>query len=125
MIARLLAELVLVVHLLFILFALLGGLLLLWRKWLLFIHLPSAAWAMLVECQGRTCPLTPLENRLRRLAGESGYEGGFIDHYLMAIIYPPGLTPDMQLLLGLLALGVNLLIYGGVGYRLSRRTRGA
>ncbi|WP_116472852.1 DUF2784 domain-containing protein [Zobellella maritima] len=125
MITRLLADLVLVVHLLFILFALLGGLLLLWRKWLPLIHLPAAAWAMLVELQGRTCPLTPLENHLRRLAGESGYEGSFIDHYLMAIIYPPGLTPGIQLLLGLLALGVNLLIYGWAVHRLSRRARGA
>lgn len=125
MIARLLADLVLVVHLLFILFALLGGLLWLWRKWLPLIHLPAAGWAVLVELQGRACPLTPLENRLRRLAGESGYEGGFIDHYLTAIIYPPGLTSDIQMLLGGLALGINLLIYGWVGYRLSRHAGGA
>lgn len=121
MTVRLLADLVLVVHLLFILFALLGGLLLLWRKWLWCVHLPTAIWAVLIEWQGWLCPLTPLEQRLRLAAGEQGYQGGFIDHYLMAIIYPAGLTPDIQLWLGLLALVINLLIYGWVGYRLYTR----
>lgn len=121
MVTLLLLYLVLVVHLLFIVFALLGGLLLLWRPWLAWVHLPAMAWAVLVELQGWVCPLTPLEQRLRQLAGDMGYAGGVIDHYLTTIIYPPGLTPGMRLLLGLLALGINLLVYAWVISRRARR----
>lgn len=123
MLARTLVDLVMVLHLLFILFALLGGLLLLQHRAWGLVHIPAAVWAVLVEWQGYLCPLTPLEQRLRLAAGEQGYQGGFIDHYLMAIIYPAGLTQNIQLWLGLVALLVNVLIYGWVGYRLSRRRR--
>ena len=111
MIARLAADGVLVLHLLFIVFVLAGGLLALrWRRapWL---HLPAAAWGVFIEASGRICPLTPLENRLRAAAGQAGYEGGFIEHYLLAVIYPAGLTRDIQFVLAALVVGVNLAIY--------------
>lgn len=111
MIARLAADGVLVLHLLFIVFVLGGGLLALrWRRapWL---HLPAAAWGVFIEASGRICPLTPLENRLRAAAGQAGYEGGFIEHYLLAVIYPAGLTRDIQFVLAAVVIVVNLMIY--------------
>lgn len=114
---RLLADLVVVFHLLFILFGLFGGLLGLWRKWLLLLHLPAAAWIAMIEFTGWICPLTPLENRLRNAGGEASYHGGFIEHYLIPVIYPPGLTPQIQTLLGLLAVAINIMIYAYVLYR--------
>ncbi len=117
MLYRFLADFVVCFHLVFILFALLGGLFVIWKKWVLWIHLPAASWAALIEFKGWICPLTPLENHFRRLAGEGGYGGSFIEHYLIPLIYPAGLTPEVQFLLGLLAIGVNLLVYAGVAYR--------
>ncbi|MBW2712274.1 MAG: DUF2784 domain-containing protein [Deltaproteobacteria bacterium] len=117
MLYRFLADFVVCFHLVFILFALLGGLFVIWKKWVLWIHLPAASWAALIEFKGWLCPLTPLENHFRRLAGEEGYGGSFIEHYLIPLIYPAGLTTEVQFLLGLLAIGVNLLVYGGVAYR--------
>ena len=89
---RLLADMVLVVHLGFILFVLLGGLLV--RRWrsMALVHLPSVAYGAAIELWGWICPLTPLENRLRALGGERGYAGGFIDHYLVPVIYPEPLS---------------------------------
>ncbi len=114
MIYRLLADAVLVLHLLFVVFALLGGLLVLWRRALLWLHLPSLAWAAAVEATGWICPLTPLENRLRRMAGEAGYEGGFLEHYLLPLLYPEDLTRALQWqLLGILLI-VNLAVYAMV-----------
>ncbi len=114
---RIAADLVLVLHLAFILFALLGGLLVLRRRWILLLHLPAAAWAVLIEFAGWYCPLTPLENHFRELAGQAGYAGGFIEHYLLQIIYPPGLTREIQVVLGAIALGVNVVVYGVVVHR--------
>lgn len=115
------ADAVVVVHLLFIVFALLGGLLV-WRwPWLVVLHLPAAAWGVLVELMRRPCPLTPLEQRLRMAAGEAGYSGGFIEHYVLPILYPAGLTPQIQIALGLFVLGLNLLIYAGLVRRCWRR----
>lgn len=106
-----LADAVLVAHLGFIVFVVLGGLLV--GRWprLAWLHVPAALWGMSTECYSIVCPLTPLENRLHRLAGEAGYPGGFIEHYLMAVIYPQGLTQEHQLVLGSFALLVNLAIY--------------
>jgi hypothetical protein len=108
----LLADLIVVVHLGFILFASLGGLLLF--KWprLAWLHLPAVAWGAITEFMGLICPLTPLEIWLRRHAGADPYSGGFISHYLVPLIYPPGLTPSIQWLLGGILIALNLLIYG-------------
>jgi hypothetical protein len=115
------ADAVVLVHLLFIVFALLGGLLV-WRwPWLVVLHLPAAAWGVLVELMRWPCPLTPLEQRLRVAAGEAGYSGGFIEHYVLPILYPAGLTPQIQIALGLFVLGLNLLIYACLVKRRWRR----
>jgi hypothetical protein len=106
-----LADLVLVVHLGFVLVVALGGLLVLRWPRLAWIHLPAAAWGALIEFTGGICPLTPLENRLRVLAGEAGYAGGFVEHYVTAVLYPDGLTRGAQVVLGVLVLLVNAVIY--------------
>jgi hypothetical protein len=108
---RVLADLVVLVHLAFIAFALLGGLLaLVWRRapW---AHLPAALWAAWIELAGGACPLTPLENWLRRSAGASGYSGGFIEHYVLPVLYPSALTLPLQRTLGLLVVVANVGIY--------------
>jgi hypothetical protein len=108
---RFLADAVLVLHLAFILFVVLGGLLVLRRPKLAWLHLPAVAWGALIEFAGWICPLTPLENRLRARGGEAGYSGGFIEHYLTALIYPGGLTRNFQLLLGALVIAINVAVY--------------
>jgi len=122
MLYRLLADAILLFHLLFILFALFGGLFILWRKWIVFVHLPTAAWATLVGFTGWICPLTPLEKSFREVAGDLGYSGGFIEHYIIPIIYPAALGMDMHMVLGYIALAINLVIYALVIYRYRRRT---
>jgi len=104
-----LADLVLLVHALFVLFALFGGFAVMWRPGLAVIHLPAVVWGVIVEVGGCVCPLTYLENFWRRLAGQSGYGGTFLGHYLEPILYPVGLTGHWQFLLGLLLLVVNFL----------------
>ena len=111
MIWRVLADLVLVLHLCFVLFVILGGLFALrWPK-VARIHLPVAAYGALIEFAGFVCPLTPLENTLRHHGGEAGYRGGFIDHYITAAIYPEGLTRHAQLVLGTAVLVGNGVVY--------------
>lgn len=118
---RLLADLVVALHLLFIAYALLGGLLAAWRPWLAALHLPAAAWVCLLEFNQWACPLTPLENQLRLRAGQQGYSGGFVEHYLIPVLYPAGLTPRTQWLLGAAALALNVLVYALVVGRWWRR----
>lgn len=120
---RVLADVVLAAHLAFIAFVVAGGLLALRWRLAPLLHLPAALWGAFVELSGRACPLTPLEISLRRAAGEAGYSGGFVEHYLLAAIYPAGLTPRVQLVLGGLVIGVNLLVYLLV-WRRRRRRRG-
>jgi hypothetical protein len=108
----LLADLVLLVHLAFILFVAVGGLAVLRWPRLAWLHLPCVTWGVAVELAGWYCPLTPLENHFLRLAGQQGYEGDFIQHYLLATIYPEGLTRQGQTVIGLGALLVNALVYG-------------
>jgi hypothetical protein len=111
-IANTAADVVVLVHLAFILFVAVGGLLVLRRPRLAWVHVPAVVWGALIELAGWICPLTPLENRLRGAAGEAAFDGGFIDRYIMPIIYPAGLTRGMQLTLGTVVIVVNLVVYG-------------
>lgn len=120
MLLRLAADTLVLLHLAFILLVLFGGLLVLrWRPALL-LHLPAMAWGLAVEYLHLGCPLTTWENQLRNAAGDAGYPGGFIDHYLWPLIYPAGLTPTVQLVLGSVALLLNLAIYAYVAWRWRR-----
>lgn len=111
---RVLADVVVLVHFGFIGFAVLGGFLVVrWRPWA-WLHIPAFLWAGLVECAGWVCPLTPLENRLRIKAGGSGYREGFVEHYLVPLLYPEELTRKVQLILGLSVLIINIAIYAWV-----------
>jgi hypothetical protein len=107
----LLADLVLIVHLAFVVFVLCGGLLVLRWRWIAWLHLPAAAWGAVVEFTGWICPLTPLENWLRAQGGEVGDEQDFIDRYLLPILYPEDLTRDLQLLLGTVVVVLNVAVY--------------
>lgn len=121
MAASVAADAVLVLHALFILFVVAGGLLALRWPAAAAVHLPCAVWGAAIEFTGGVCPLTPLEQELRTAAGEAGYSGGFIEHYLLPLIYPPGLTPAVQVALGVLVVVVNIAVYGFVLLRRSRR----
>lgn len=107
-----LAEAVVVLHFAFVVFAVLGGLLVLRRPRWAWAHVPAAVWGFLVEAAGWLCPLTPLELHLRRQAGLAPYEGGFLAHYLLPVLYPEGLTRDVQWVLAGIVLGINALVYG-------------
>ncbi len=102
------------VHGVFIVFAVAGGLLVARRPWLAVLHLPAVAWAALVELRGWICPLTPLENALRRAAGTASYETSFVEHYLAPLIYPAALTRELQIALGVAVLLVNVAAYAWV-----------
>lgn len=108
---RTLADAVVLAHLLFIAFVVGGGFLLLRWPRLAWLHLPAAVWGATVEMLGWICPLTPLENHFRRLAGSGAYAGGFVERYVVPLIYPEALSRNDQILLGALVLGVNLLAY--------------
>ncbi|HEX6669331.1 MAG TPA: DUF2784 domain-containing protein, partial [Gemmatimonadales bacterium] len=105
---RILADVVVGIHALFVAFVMLGGLLALRRPWVAALHLPAAVWGALIELRGWICPLTPLEKSLRAAAGEAGYQGGFIEHYLLPVLYPAGLTRNVQLVLGAAVIVVNV-----------------
>jgi len=120
---RIAADAVLIVHFAFILFVVLGGALLLRWPRIAWLHVPAVFWAAVVEATGWICPLTPLENTLRRSAGQPGYAGDFVEQYLVALIYPEGLTRGTQMLLALLVIAVNALFYGVLLFR--SRERGA
>ena len=111
MLYRVLADLVVITHLAFIIFVLFGGLLALRWRWAAWVHLPALAWGVAIEFFGWFCPLTPLENSLRRASGSAGYTGGFIEHYLLPIIYPRELTRGLQVLLGCVLVVLNLATY--------------
>jgi hypothetical protein len=133
--ARLLADLVVLAHAVFVAFVVLGGLAVFFRPRIAWVHVPAAAWGVIVEYSGALCPLTPLEIELRRRGGEAGYSGGFIEQYLVAALYPEGLTREWQIALGTAALAINVAIYGwllgclravrlaGVGSHATRRDR--
>lgn len=121
MLYRLAADAVLLVHLGFIGFVLFGGLLVAWRRAAAWVHLPAAVWGAYVELAGRACPLTALENLWRDQAGLAGYSGGFVEHYLLPLLYPLGLTRPIQYGLAAVVVGLNLLVYGWVVWRWRRR----
>jgi hypothetical protein len=123
MIARLLADTVLALHAAFIVFVVAGGVLVLWRRGIALLHLPAVAWGAWTEFTGTVCPLTPLENSLRRSAGDTGYAGGFVEHYLTAVIYPAGLTPHLQAAFGGALLAINVVLYALVWWRASQRSK--
>jgi len=114
MLSSVLADLVVLLHLGFILFVILGGLLALWRRWMMWVHLPAAAWGAWVSAAGWICPLTPFENWLRAHAGEVGYTGDFTSHYVMPLVYPEGLTRELQLIIAAVVLVVNAVVYAVV-----------
>ena len=111
MLARILADAIVIAHLAFIAFVLVGGIWVLARPRLAWLHLPAVAWVAYAELSATICPLTPLENALRRQAGDAGYDGGFVDHYVIPVIYPAGLTPRIQWMLGAVVIAVNLAVY--------------
>ena len=106
-----LADLLVALHLAFVLFVVLGGLLVLrWHR-LGYIHVPAVIWGAGIEFTGRICPLTPLENAMRVRAGEPGYSGSFIEHYILPVLYPTGLTRTVQLVLGAIVVLINVGVY--------------
>lgn len=107
----LLADLVLIVHLAFVVFVLCGGLLVLRWRWIAWLHLPAVAWGAVVEFTDRICPLTPLENWLRKQGGETVYRSDFISEYLLPVLYPGILTRNLQLLLGTVVVAFNAAVY--------------
>ena len=123
MIHRILADLVLFSHLAFIVFVVAGGLLALRWRWIPLVHVPAALWGVYIELSGGICPLTPLENALRRAAGSSGYSGSFIEHYLVPVIYPASLSSSLQLALAGSLVLANVIIYSFVGWRRHRRSQ--
>lgn len=123
MIYRILADLAVAIHVAFVLFVVLGGLPVLRWRWVALVHLPAAVWGALIEFLGWVCPLTYLENELRRRSGDAGYGGGFVEHYLAPVLYPSGLTRGAQVGIGIFVLAVNAVVYGLVLYRLFRKRR--
>ncbi len=120
---RALADFVAITHFAFIIFALFGGLLALRWRWIPKLHLPVVFWGAFVEFSGCLCPLTPLENWLRQAGGSAGYTGGFIERYLMPLIYPDELTRELQMIFGSVVLGLNLVVYFVVWRRRRPQTR--
>jgi len=114
MIYKPLADLVMLLHFGFILFSVLGALLVMRWPRLVWLHLPAVLWAMTIEFYGGVCPLTPLENWLRMMAGEGGYSESFIAHYIGAVIYPGEITTGIKIMLGMAVLVVNLVLYGWI-----------
>jgi hypothetical protein len=116
-----LADLVVAIHALFVVFVVVGGFLATWKPWIAFLHVPAALWGAFVEFSGRICPLTPLENEFRRLAGDAGYSGGFIQHYITPLLYPEGLTRDLQFLLGGGVVVINVVAYAILVWKLVKK----
>lgn len=112
------ANIVLIIHLGFVIYVVCGGFFILRWRWTLFLHLPAVIWAALLEFNSWICPLTPLEQWLRVAGGQRGYSGGFIEHYLLSLLYPAGLTPDIQTMLGAFVVIVNGAVYLFCVYRL-------
>lgn len=123
MLASLAADTVMALHFAFIVFALTGSFFVLLKPWVIRLHLPALAWGLWIELSGNVCPLTPLENHFRELAGEGGYAGGFIAHYIEPLIYPEGLTRATQFMLAAVLVTTNLAGYALVIHQHRRRRR--
>jgi len=108
------ADAVVLTHAMFVVFVVLGGFLVLRRRWIAWPHVAAVVWAVAVEFGGWVCPLTPLENYLRARGGGAGYEGDFLARYVLWLLYPAALTREWQWLLGALVLGINAVIYASV-----------
>jgi hypothetical protein len=121
MIYRLLADVVLLAHFAFVAFTVLGGLLVLRYRKVLWWHLAALCWGVVVQWANWICPLTPLENDLRRLGGEAGYAGGFIEHFVLKVLYPENLTVELRYVLGIALIIINVAVYSYV--LLTRRRR--
>jgi hypothetical protein len=121
MIAHFMADGIMLLHLLFVLFVVFGALIVLRYHWLAVLHVPAAIWGAWIELSGGVCPLTYVENDLRRRAGESGLDSGFIEHYIYPLLYPPGLTRNVQWLLGAIVLGINVALYTWILLRRRRQ----
>lgn len=121
MLFRLLADLVVLVHFAFIVFQMGGAFLVLYRRGWAWLHVPAVVWGAYIEFSGAICPLTPLEQSLRIRAGEAGYQGGFIEHYILPVMYPAGLTPGIQIGLGAFVVSVNVALYAWVWRVQTRR----
>ena len=117
MVYQIIADLVVAIHLGFVLFAVLGAALILRWRWILWLHLPAAAWAIWIEFSGGICPLTPLENWLRIKAGQGAYASDFVAVYLLPILYPTGITRNIQVLLAIAVIVINVTIYGLIIYK--------
>ena len=121
MFTQLIADLIILIHLGFILFVIFGGLLVIkWKKFI-WLHIPAVLWGILIEFFGWICPLTTLENELRQINNSGGYESGFIEHYIIPIIYPLELTREIQILMGIAVIVINLLIYSIIFKKWSSR----
>lgn len=117
------AYLVVALHFGFVCFVVLGGFAV-WRwRWMIFLHVPAALWGALIEFQGWICPLTPLEQRLRQEAGQAGYSGGFIEQYLLPVLYPSALSREVQICLGSFVIAINAVAYGWLIGRYMRRRK--
>ena len=108
------ADIIVAFHLAFVAFALFGGWLALKWRWVPYVHLPTAAWAAVIEFTGWICPLTPLEQKLRFMSGGEGYSGSFVEHYLEPVLYPASLTPNAQTAIGLFVVAMTVAAYGTV-----------
>lgn len=112
MLLKIAADIIVLVHLMFIIFVVTGGLFVLkWPK-IAWLHIPAAIWGALIEFAGWVCPLTPVENSLRAAGGKVAYQSGFINHYVIPVVYPAGLTREIQLVMGCMVIVLNILIYG-------------
>ena len=111
MVFQILADATVAVHLAFVLFVVLGGLLVLRRPWIAWLHLPAAIWGAWIEFAGWICPLTPFENWLRRRGGGAGYSAGFVEQYLLPVLYPAALTRELQWALGAIVIVINAAVY--------------
>ena len=106
-----------VIHLAFVIFVVMGSITTIWWRWALWIHVPAVFWAVWIEISGGICPLTPLENWLRLKAGRGGYQGDFVENYILPVLYPAMLTRNIQILLGTLAIFINVAIYGYIFFQ--------
>ncbi|MEN8207142.1 MAG: DUF2784 domain-containing protein [Pseudomonadota bacterium] len=121
---KLAADAVVLLHLGFVMFVVAGGLLVFRWRWVVLLHLPAVVWAVLLEFRGWVCPLTPLELSLRAAGGEAGYSGGFIEHYILPVLYPVEFDRTLQIAMGSFVIVINVALYNWLLWRLKKRDQG-